>query len=245
MVTKPTLCVTYFPNTREFRVSLHSRHYYTNPIFRSSYTTFLLLIYIRLFNTPSKLKTYHNSKPSSGKNTSTAPCEANPRNSCLDGSTASRLKWSSLQDVLPSSHSTAWLHWKLAIFQIKILFHTKIGHGLIPCHWTFFITLTHEILVLYIAINSYQSWYDSQSKILCFMHPLKKNSNIPPSNTTWIKNSSYAHGRTGALNLTYLTVIDNGMDLTRSNTIPSEVKRQFKSNHSHTQDHTYSSLHII
>ena len=53
------------------------------------------------------------------------------------------------------------------------------------------------------------------------------------------------HGSTDSLDLTLPNVIPNGAYLTQSNMIRSEVKWPFGSHPSYTNNHTYSSLHIL
>ena len=82
----------------------HTHNYYTNPAFRQSYTTLLVFLYIRLFITPSKLNTYHNSHPFLGQHKFTTPCGANLRNPGLHGYTVSGMQGPMLQKVRPYSY---------------------------------------------------------------------------------------------------------------------------------------------
>ena len=83
------------------------------------------------------------------------PCPrgANMRKRQQHGSTASRLKWSRPQDVLPYSLYTTHSPLKLPLAQIKSLFPPKFSHSWITSHWKFFITLECGMQVLYTATN--------------------------------------------------------------------------------------------
>ena len=85
-----------------------TQNWYKKSSFCPLYTTYLVLLCICLFVTPSKINTYHNLHPSSGKHIFTAPCGTNMKNTWLHGSTAQRMQIPQTQDVLPYSLDTVW-----------------------------------------------------------------------------------------------------------------------------------------
>ena len=81
--------------------------------------------------------------------TATCPNGSNMRNPEINGSTASGIKWSRPQDVLPSLRFTTHPSFNIPLYQLKSLVPPKNAHSQIPSHWTFFITLSCGMRILY------------------------------------------------------------------------------------------------
>ena len=163
------------------------------------------------------------------------------------------MQGSRLQDVIPSSHNTTRPLYNIPLARLKGLFCPKLSHSLIISHRTVFIILTCDIQVLYIAKNSNHPWFISHNTIPFLVRPWHINSNNPPLTTTYIMTSSDTCWRIDALSLTHTTVTANGIDLTWSNIIPSNIIRPLKTVQYHTLQYiqhfhphnTYVHIHFI
>ena len=83
---------------------------------------------------------------------------------------------------------------KLPLDLIKNIVHQKLAHSSIPSHWTFFITLTPGIWVLYIVTTSNHFWRNSRNTIHFFVNARPINSITPPSATLYSTTSSNTWG---------------------------------------------------
>ena len=223
-----------------------THHCYTNGAFCPSYTTFLVLLYIRIFGTPTKLQskinTYHNLYPSSGLHTFTAPCESNLLNTWSHGShciRTERIKSPGHLNFL-TRHRLATLEASARLTKKTCLSKNSTQLDSLP------LDILHEIYTWYLGLVNCNIitpvLAQITKKILYSVHPRQINSNTPPLTIRCIMTSSDTHGRTDALALTHST--DRKLDGPHAILkITSNAKRPFETVQRHTLQHLKHFIH--
>ena len=155
-----------------------THQYYTKIAFHPIYTTTIVLLYISLLGTPSKLITSHYSHPYSGKNIFAILCPGGENLTnipCPRGANIETYVAAWLQRILTAHIEVTgcppplvWHHLptlNIPLILLKSLVNRKNAHSSITSHRTFFIPPTHGIQFSYIVTTSNQYWQNWHNTI--------------------------------------------------------------------------------